>query len=331
MPSYAEAGVDRQVRAAAKKALEFSTPAGLRLPFNVLFPSGSAGSYWTKNSDGVGTKVLLAQLAKKHDTIGIDAIAMVANDCIRCGAQPVAFTDTIDVKKSTPELLRELAKGLDAGARESGAPIVAGETADVPELLSAEYQINADCLGAVSEKEIIHGKVSPGDVVIGLRSSGIHSNGVSLLRRALFTQWGGRFDAAAQPDGLDRELVLEALEPTRIYVKPLLELARRVPLKAAVHITGDAYLKFKRLGAGFEFDNFKPQPIFELLLANGVAPAEFFKTFNAGWGFAVIVDRKDADSAVQALPAKLEPQLIGRVTDKNSVTVKFKGEVLRLD
>jgi phosphoribosylformylglycinamidine cyclo-ligase len=172
--------------------------------------------------------------------------------------------------------------------------------------------------------------------VVGLRSSGIHSNGVSLARKVLFKCWSGKYEPFDVPEGLDREVVYEVLEPTRIYVKPLLRVAEEVRVKAAVHITGDAYLKFDRLtrfsrGIGFEFNNFRPQPIFELIqktaseLGGRIADEEMFKTFNMGWGFAVIVDKKDVDRAVDVLErngAQAEP--IGHVTESKGVKIRYK-------
>jgi Phosphoribosylaminoimidazole (AIR) synthetase len=163
---YASSGVDRVGREKAKATLSFLRNTYslshygtiIETPFNVLYPIGfGTDLYQAKTSDGVGTKVLLAELAGKHDTIGIDAVAMVANDCIRCGAMPLALTDIIDVKKSTPELLGEIQKGLCAGAAEAGCPLVGGETADLPEIMAVPYHINADCVGLVARDEIIDG------------------------------------------------------------------------------------------------------------------------------------------------------------------------------
>lgn len=336
MKTYAEAGVDRELRKKAKRNL-----VGLKstfilskhgkiieTPFNILYPIND-NLYHVKNSDGVGTKVLLAQLANKHDTIGIDAISMVVNDCIRCGAQPIAITDTIDIKKSEPEILREIQKGLNAGAHEADCPLVGGETADVPEIMNAYYHINCDCVGEIEKNKIITGeKITPNDIIIGIKSSGVHSNGISLLRKTLFKQWGGKYEAFAKLDNFDRELVYEALEPTKIYVKPFLNIAKKIDVLGAVHITGDAYLKFRKLtNFGFEFDNFKPQPIFSLIRQCGVPIEEMFKTFNMGWGFAVIVRKEDAEETLNLLK---DSEVIGRITDKELI-IKFEGKKIVLE
>lgn len=336
MKTYLEAGVDRELRSKAKEhladlksTLSFSRHgATIETPFNTLYPVGNE-IFHVKTADGVGTKVLLAQLAGKHDTIGIDAVAMVVNDCIRCGARPLAITDVIDIRKSEPEILVELQRGLGIGARESECPLVGGETADVPELMNALYHINCDCVGEVERSKIINGeRISVGDVITGLKSSGVHSNGISLLRKVLFKEWGGKFDAFEKPDGFDQELVLEALEPTKIYVKEFLNAADKVDILGAVNITGDAYLKFRKVTRlGLEFDNFRPQPIFMLMQESGVSMEEMFKTMNMGWGFAVMVKKKDADSALQALPGS---EVIGRITDRG-IAINFQNKRIILE
>ncbi|MCD6414905.1 MAG: phosphoribosylformylglycinamidine cyclo-ligase [Candidatus Diapherotrites archaeon] len=337
--TYSDSGVDRKLREKAKKHLvelketySFSKYGPVvETPFNVLYPIGD-GRYQVKTSDGVGTKVLLAQLAEKHDTIGVDAVAMVANDCIRSGAEPLAITDVIDLKKSEPGLFGELLKGLNSGASEAGCPLIGGETADVPELMQAEYHINCDCVGEVKEEKIVDGsKIKPGNVVIGLKSSGVHSNGISLVRKVLFKEWGGRYDPFEKPEPLDKELIYEVLKPTKIYVRPVMKVMKEIEVLGAVHITGDAYLKFHKLGVGFEFDNFHPQPIFELIQQiGGIADDEMFKTFNLGWGFALVVNREDAVRCVDMIGDEFGPEIIGKVIPQKKIVVKYKTKELVL-
>jgi phosphoribosylformylglycinamidine cyclo-ligase len=192
-------------------------------------------------------------------------------------------------------------------------------------------------IGEVDERHIISGRnIEPGDTIIGLQSSGIHSNGLSLARKILFKQWGGKYDPYDVPDGSKRELVYEVLEPTKIYVKPLLQVADSVRLKAAVHITGDAYLKFRRLsefskGIGFEFSNFDPHPIFELIqrtaseMGGRITDEEMFKTFNMGWGFAIVVNKTDTDEAIDTLEkARTPAQQIGGVTGSGRIEILHK-------
>ena len=337
MITYAKVGVNRKLRERAKRELKdfeltykFQKGKIIKTPFNVLYPI-SKSLYQVKVCDGVGTKVLLAELARKHNTIGIDAVAMVVNDCIRSGAKPIAITDMIDIKKSEPKLLKEIQKGLILGAREAGCPIVGGETADVPELLSATYHINCDCVGEVKKEKIISGQnLKPGDIVIGFRSSGIHSNGLTLARKVLFKKWGGKFDAFEKPEGLKKSLVYECLEPTKIYVKPFLKIAERFEILGAIHITGDAYLKFQKLmrNFGLEFFNFKPQPIFNLIKETGkIILKEMFGVFNMGWGFAIIVENEDVKKILNLLKKeRIEAELIGRVIKEKRIIINYKNQ-----
>ena len=343
MITYAKAGVDRKLREKAKKSLtSFKSTFRLskygkiiKTPFNLLYPVGE-DIYHVKTCDGAGTKVLLAQLANKHDTIGIDAVAMVVNDCIRCGAKPIAITDMIDVKKSEPKVLGEIQKGLILGAKEAGCPIVGGEIADVPELLNVTYHINCDCVGEVKKQDIITGKkIKSGNVVIGLQSSGIHSNGLTLVRKILFKKWGGKFDVFEKPKGFKKPLIYECLEPTKIYVKPFLKIAEKYKILGAVHITGDAYLKFKNLmknSIGFEFNNFKPQPIFNLIQKTGdISDQEMFKTFNMSWGFAIVVKKEDVNKILDLLEKlKVEAEVIGEAIKKKKIIINYQDKKLIL-
>lgn len=338
--TYADSGVNRNERDKAKKGFvsfeetyelcKYGEP--IKLAYNTLYPVGDKLN--VKTCDGVGTKVMLAELADKHDTIGIDAIAMVANDAIRCGAEPLAITDILDVRESTPKLLNELKKGLIEGVQQSNCPLIGGETADVPELMHSLYHINCDCVAEVEKSNVVDGKgIVAGDAIVGLRSSGIHSNGISLVRKALFKKWGGAYEPREQPGELEQELVLEALEPTKIYVKPVLHAMRDFNVKAAAHITGDAYLKFRSLfdyspGIGFEFNNFNPQPIFKLIQEQGVSWNEMFKTFNMGWGFALVVPKEEVAGVIQLLGEDAEQ--IGNVVEGEKITVEYADNKMEM-
>lgn len=354
--TYTDAGVDRAQRAESKKALinlkqtyrHISFGGVMHLPYGNIFPIGE-DSFLDLQIEGVGTKVLLAELADKHDTIGIDAVAMVVNDIIRSGAKPLALADNIHAAASEPKLVNAWLKGIIAGAEESECPIVNGETGDVAEIIrgikpNTGFDMVASCVGKVERQEIITGKgIKPGDPIIGLPSSGLHSNGITLARKILFKQWGGKYDPNDVPEGFEREVVLEALEPTKIYVKPLLRLAREVKIKAAVHITGDAYLKFNNLtnyspGIGFSFDNFSPQSIFGLIqktaqeLGYTITDEEMFRTFNMGWGFGIIVDKTEIDKAMNTLEQdSVKPERIGKVTNKEkTVEIHYQNKHLVL-
>jgi phosphoribosylformylglycinamidine cyclo-ligase len=199
------------------------------------------------------------------------------------------------------------------------------------------------CLGELSKEDMIFGNdIQPGDVVIGLRSSGIHSNGITIARKILFKRWGGKYDPYDVPEGLDREVVYEILEPMRIYVKPVLNATMEHEIKGLVHITGDAYLKFDRLimfsgGIGFEFDNFKPQPIFRLIqeiapeVRAPISDEEMLKTFNMGWGFAVIVEKSNVDSVIDGLEKSgIEAEQIGITTGTRKIVAAYKEKRIQL-
>jgi phosphoribosylformylglycinamidine cyclo-ligase len=342
--TYDDAGVNRKQRVESKKELKtlketykHSLYSGImHLPYGNIFPIGE-NTFLDLVIEGVGTKVLVAQLAQKYDTIGIDAVAMAVNDVIRSGAKPLAIADNIHAQASEPTLVKAWLKGIIQGANESECPVTGGETGDVAEIIkglseNAGFDMVVASVGKVERQEIITGKnIKPGDPIIGLASSGLHSNGITLARKILFKQWGGKYLPNDVPEGLDREVALEVLEPTKIYVKPLLKLAREVKEKAAVHITGDAYMKFNNLanyspGIGFEFNNFKPHPIFGLIqktaveLGFTITDEEMFKTFNMGWGFGIIVDKADIDKAMNTLKqASMNPEIIGKVTNKEKV------------
>jgi len=349
--TYSEAGVDRNLRAESKIHLinfdqthRFSKSI-IKLPYNTIYQV-SNGGYQDHVIEGIGTKVLLAQLANKFDTIGIDAVAMTVNDVIRSGAKPISLTDNIDIKKSDPKIIGDLIKGMVEGANQSEVPITSGEIADVKELIVGisdnPFHIVCSCTGELDEKGIIWGnKLEVGDVVIGLRSSGVHSNGISLARKILFKRWGGKYDAFDIPDGFDREIVHEVLEPTKIYVKPFLKVAKEFQIKAAVHITGDAYLKFEKLmqanpEIGFEINNFKPQSIFQLIkdTANELGimtDEELVKIFNLGWGFAVIVSKNDKDDILDYFEKnKTETECIGKVTNSKELSVVYDKNTIKI-
>jgi phosphoribosylformylglycinamidine cyclo-ligase len=352
--TYAEAGVDRDLRAKSKEALKllketyrFSRYGEVvQLPYGRIFPF--AKGYLDFAIEGVGTKVLVAQLADKYDTIGIDGVALVVNDVIRSGARPLAIADNIHAQVSDPQLVDEWMKGIVKGATEAECLVPGGEIGDVAEVIKGlvngkGFDMVIACVGELSKEEIVFGNsIEPGDVVIGLRSSGIHSNGVSLARKVLFKRWGGKYEPFDIPEGLDREVVYEVLEPMRIYVKPVMEISREHQIKGLVHITGDAYLKFERLmmfsqGIGFQFNNFKPQPIFRLIqeTASGVRGAltdeEMLKTFNMGWGFAVVADKGDADGVIASLEkGKIEAEKIGTATDTGKIVASYKGQRIEL-
>jgi phosphoribosylformylglycinamidine cyclo-ligase len=349
--TYTDAGVNRKQRAESKKALKILQETYrhshqgqiMQLPYGNILPLDE-NTYLDLVVEGVGTKVLLAQLADKYDTIGVDAVAMAVNDVIRSGATPLAIADNIHAQTSNPTLVREWLKGVAKGAVEAECPVTSGEIGDVAEIIKGitegkGFDMIVAAIGQVTKEKLITGKnISPDDPIIGLRSSGLHSNGISLARKILFKPWGGKHDPNARVEGLEKELIHTTLEPTKIYVKPLLKTAQEVKVKAAVHVTGDAYLKFNNLirfspGIGFRFDNFKPQPIFSLIQKTAlemdftITDEEMFRTFNMGWGFAIIIDKKDAEKALEILEKTgAEPEQIGTTTKTQKIEVRHNNK-----
>jgi len=353
--TYAKAGVDRKLRAESKRALhvlegtyKFSRYGQVvQLPYGNVFPFGD-NRYLDLVIEGVGTKVLVAQLAEKYDTIGIDGVAVAVNDVIRSGARPLAVADNIHAHVSDPALVREWMKGIAEGATEAECIVPSGEIGDVAEVIKGlvegkGFDMVFAAIGEVASEKVIYGRnIKPGDAIVGFRSSGVHTNGISLTRKILFKKWGGKHESHDIPDRLDREIVYEVLEPTKIYVKSLLKVSEEFKVKAGVHITGDAYLKFDRLakyskGIGFQFDNFKPQPIFDLIqrtviqLGGMIGDDEMFKTFNMGWGFAIIVAREDVDKAIDIIEKTgTHAEEIGRVTDSEGIEILYKSRKIIL-
>ena len=353
--TYTDAGVNRQQRHESKKALNILNETYrfsrfgpvMHLPYSNIFQL-TPEKWLDLTIEGVGTKVLIAQLAGKYDTIGVDAVAMAVNDVIRSGATPLAISDNIHAQISNPDLVKPWLEGIADGASQSECPVVSGEIGDVAEIINgitegAGFDMVVASVGQVSKDRIISGcGIKPNDAIIGLPSSGLHSNGMTLARKILLKKWGGKYNPDERPEGLNREIALEVLEPTKIYVKPFLKMAEVVKIKGAVHITGDAYLKFNHLakfspGIGFSFDNFKPQPIFGLIQQAAkdyclyITDEEMFRTFNMGWGFGIIVAKEDRDNALDTLEkAGTKPEQIGKVTANPQTTIQHKDKKLVL-
>ncbi len=353
--TYSDAGVDRDLRVESKKTLKILNKTYrfsrygevVQLPYGNIFALGD-DRYLDFVIEGVGTKVLVAQLAEKYDTIGVDGVAMAVNDVIRSGARPLAVVDNIHAQVSDPSLVRDWIKGIAKGAMEAECIVPGGEIGDVSELIRGlmegkGFDMVVASVGEVTKAKVISGTdVKPGDIVIGFESSGIHSNGLSLARKILFKRWGGRYDPYDIPDELDQELANEVLEPTRIYVKPLLNVSEEVRVKAAVHITGDAFMKLNRLTSfsrniGFSLSNFQPHAIFELIqktaheLGGRVTDEEMFKTFNMGWGFAIVVAKKDVEKAIDlAEKTGTKAREIGYVAHSEGLKILYKNRTIVL-
>jgi phosphoribosylformylglycinamidine cyclo-ligase len=315
--TYQQAGVDSAQASAGLQGLlhwvrqthAFRRDTGaVRLPIgyyaNVIDIGHGTGL--AISTDGVGSKLLVAQLMDKYDTVGIDCVAMNANDILCVGARPLSMVDYLAVQAPHARLLEELGKGLYEGAKQANITIAGGELAQIGEMISGVregygFDLAATCLGTVPLDRIIVGQdIQPGDVLIGLASSGIHSNGLTLARRVLLMSEGLPIDRDL-PE-LGRTLGEELLTPTRIYVREISAmLDAELPIKALLHITGDGLLNLRRVQAemGFMIEYLpEPQPIFGLIQERGrVSEAEMYQVFNTRlWPFKLrVVDRGSRD------------------------------------
>ncbi|MBR2491178.1 MAG: phosphoribosylformylglycinamidine cyclo-ligase, partial [Ruminiclostridium sp.] len=266
-------------------------------------------------TDGCGTKVKLAILMDKHDTIGIDAVAMCVNDIICCGAKPLFFLDYIACGKNIPEKIAEIVSGVAEGCVQSGAALIGGETAEHPGLMPVEdYDLAGFAVGIVDKKKMVDNKrMKAGDVVIGLASTGIHSNGFSLCRK-VFDIDNNNPDLYVAKEELGGKTIAEALlVPTRIYVKSVLALLEQVDVKGISHITGGGfYENIPRsipdgLCAKIDKSAVKVLPIFDLIAKTGNVPErDMFNTYNMGVGMSIVVPAAEVEKAIQILEANGE-------------------------
>ena len=258
-------------------------------------------------TDGVGTKLKLAFLMDKHDTVGIDCVAMCVNDIICCGAKPLFFLDYIAIGKNEAEKVATLVSGVAEGCCQAGCALIGGETAEHPGVMAPDdYDLAGFSVGIVDEPKIIdHDTMRPGDVILALPSSGIHSNGYSLVRKVFDVEHA---DLGVYSDELGMTLGEALLTPTKIYVKPVLRCMEAVTVKGVSHITGGGFFENiprclpDGLGARIRLDAVKTPPIFSMIASAGSVPQrDMFNTFNMGVGMAVVVAPEDADKAIAAL------------------------------
>ena len=282
-------------------------------------------------TDGCGTKVKMAILMDKHDTIGIDAVAMCVNDIICCGAKPLFFLDYIACGKNIPEKIAAIVGGVAEGCVQSGAALIGGETAEHPKMMPEdEYDLAGFAVGIVDKKKILDNtRMCEGDVVIALASTGVHSNGFSLCRKV--------FDIDNNPDNLyapnadlgGKSIAETLLTPTKIYVRSILKLLESVDVKGISHITGGGFYENiprsipKGLTAKIDKSAVKVLPIFDLIMKTGNIPErDMFNTFNMGVGMSIILDKKDVDKALEILKANGEDAyVIGEVIEGNDGVV----------
>ncbi|MGP3668252.1 MAG: phosphoribosylformylglycinamidine cyclo-ligase [Candidatus Bathyarchaeota archaeon] len=258
-------------------------------------------------TDGVGSKVFIAQLMNKYDTVGIDCVAMNVNDIICVGAEPLSFLDYIAIQKPDKKMLEEIAKGLYEGAKLAKVTIVGGEIAQLPEMIKGKregygFDLVGMCIGIVNLEKIVDGKnLAEGDVVIGLESSGIHSNGLTLARKVLLDNTN--MDVFTYVDELQSTLGEELLKPTKIYVQEIMEMVKaELNIKVLANITGKGLLNLLRVGEGYSYilENLpQPQPIFKLIQKTGKIPdEEMYNVYNMGIGFCIVVSKQDAEMVV---------------------------------
>ncbi len=336
--SYKEAGVDIT---AGYKAVELMKRHVARTRtgregaiggFGGLFEpdmTGISQPVLVSGTDGVGTKLKIAFIMDKHNTVGIDCVAMCVNDIICCGAKPLIFLDYIACGKNVPEKIASIVEGVAEGCVQAGCSLVGGETAEMPGFYPEdEYDLAGFSVGIVDKSAIIDNmSMKPGDIMIALPSSGVHSNGFSLVRKVFDVE---KADICKPVDSLGGLSLGEALlTPTRIYVKPVLALCESVKVKGISHITGGGfYENIPRsipdgLGARIERSAIRILPIFDLIQSTGSIPErDMFNTFNMGVGMAVTVSADDADRALDILRAFGEDAyIIGEISGKDGVEI----------
>ena len=271
-------------------------------------------------TDGVGTKLRIAQLLDKHDTVGIDCVAMCVNDIICCGAKPLFFLDYIAIGKNIPEKVADIVAGVAEGCVQAGCALIGGETAEHPGMMGAEdYDLAGFSVGIVDKPKIIdQTAMRPGDVVLALPSSGIHSNGYSLVRKVFNVEHA---NLTLHCEDLGQTLGEALLTPTRIYVKPVLRCMEEATVKGVSHITGGGFFENiprclpEGLAAKIDKAAIKTPPIFAMLQSMGSIPErDMFNTFNMGVGMTVIVSPDDADKAMAALG---DAYVIGEIVESD--------------
>ncbi|PPK67814.1 phosphoribosylformylglycinamidine cyclo-ligase [Actinokineospora auranticolor] len=289
------------------------------------------------STDGVGTKIAVAQALDVHDTVGIDLVAMVVDDLVVCGAEPLFLQDYIAVGKVLPDRIAALVKGISEGCVQAGCALLGGETAEHPGLMSdGAYDLSATGVGVVEADQVLGpDRVRPGDVLIGMGSSGLHSNGYSLARHVLLQI--GRIPLSGHVEEFGRTLGEEMLEPTRIYAKDCLALVAEAEVRTFAHITGGglaanlARVIPNGLRAGLDRGTWSPQPIFSMIAQRGrVAREEMERTFNMGVGMVAVVAPEDVDRALAILTARHVPSwILGEVRpaeDANAPRAELHGE-----
>lgn len=344
--TYSSAGVDidegeRFVRLIKPLAKKTGRPGvlGSLGGFGALFSAKFASikdPVLVSGTDGVGTKLKLAFSTDRHDTIGIDLVAMCVNDIVVSGAEPLFFLDYLSTGKLKAEKARDIVKGIAKGCKDAGCALIGGETAEMPGMYKkGEYDLAGFAVGVVEKRKIIDGKlVRPGDAIIGLASSGLHSNGFSLARKVLFDKM--KLKPSSKPKGLRRDVASELLTPTRIYVRPLLKIIKKFDIRAMAHITGGGMagnivrVLPRGTKALIQKGSWPVPSIFTLIKEGGnIAAPEMMRTFNAGIGMAVITKKRDAVKVIAALKKeKVNSFEIGEITKAKTKTTSPEVEFI---
>lgn len=346
--TYAEAGVsieagDRAVELLKSKVKKTTRPEvmGDLGGFSGLFRLNTQkykSPILASSTDGVGTKLVIAQQLDIHDTIGIDLVAMVVDDLVACGAEPLFLLDYIACGEVVPDKVAEIGAGIADGCRYAGCALLGGETAEHPGVLRPdEYDVSATGVGVVEESEILgKERVEVGDAVIAMRSSGLHSNGYSLVRHVLLGAGRMRLDSVVDDFGTQRTLGEELLTPTKIYAKDCLGLIEETDVRAFSHITGGGIpgnlvrVLPEHVDAVVDRSTWRPQPIFDLIQAKGrIEDTEMEATFNMGVGMFAVVSSDDADRAMAYLTGRgVEAWQVGEIIDGTG-EVQMMGQYTR--
>ncbi|MCK4613567.1 MAG: phosphoribosylformylglycinamidine cyclo-ligase [Thermoplasmata archaeon] len=326
--TYSESGVDIEKEEKAVGSIVSSLVfkrTGIGAPYDLpgQFTGGvEFGDYvLSLCTDGVGSKILIADALRKWDTIGIDCMAMNVNDMLCIGAEPLAFVDYIAIEEPDPEKMEQIGRGLNKAAELANVSIIGGETATLPEIVNG-LDLAGACLGVVKKDRIITGeKVRAGDAIIGLASSGLHSNGYTLARRAVEASGLGYTDPFPN---LDRSIGKVMLEPTTIYVREIIPLLEEYDIHGMAHITGGGLKNIHRINPelGYEITDPLPVPmIFPFIQGlGGIEDYEMYRTFNMGMGFAIIAPEHEAEGITESL--KTMAKIVGRVTEGKGVAFR---------
>lgn len=333
MVTYKESGVDINLEEVTVSALTSKLKKTLELR-DVITKTGNFAALVrfgdkaiAMSTDGVGSKILIAELMNKYDTIGIDCIAMVVNDLLCVGAEPIAMVDYLAVDKPNPEIAAQIGKGLTKGAFEARIAIIGGETASLPEIIN-NFDLAGAGIGLVDTDNVITGEnIGEGDVLIGISSNGIHSNGLSLARRIFFEENGLKVNDPL-PGYNNINIGEELLKPTQIYVKPVMDVLKSgINVHGLAHITGGGFTNLKRLkkSVSYHIDNLpQPHAIFKSIHSLNVPIEELYRVFNMGIGMVVIVPEKDSEATMKIIEKYNPVYIIGKVWDNPQQRIRIK-------